>query len=188
MRSKTDDELLRIWMENDREEWSGEAFQAVRELLEKRGLAVPEPKENPDRLDEAQCLPAGPGPKNAARRALIVLHFLYMGGILFYVIPNTGLLYPGAVLILMFVIQVNLFDRARKTLTIICCLLVVLAAVFVLDLLEVMYTFSAAGFEGESLPMLPMFLITLFLVLLEVATIIFATLHFHAKSDMKVGS
>lgn len=41
MRRKGDTELQRIWRENDRETWSEEAFEAVRQVLAERGVALP---------------------------------------------------------------------------------------------------------------------------------------------------
>lgn len=43
MDSKDDLELLSIWTIHDEERFSSEAFEVVRQLLEKRGISVPEP-------------------------------------------------------------------------------------------------------------------------------------------------
>ena len=62
MRTETTEKLLQIWGQNDREEWSEEAFEAIRALLTERGFTPPpqavarrsDPKrEGPD-LDRAQ--------------------------------------------------------------------------------------------------------------------------------------
>jgi hypothetical protein len=42
MRSKPSDELLTIWILNDRERWSDEAFDAARLVLTERGVCLPE--------------------------------------------------------------------------------------------------------------------------------------------------
>lgn len=41
MREKETDELLKIWKENNRDEWSNEAFEAIRKVLTERGVNVP---------------------------------------------------------------------------------------------------------------------------------------------------
>jgi hypothetical protein len=41
MEGKSTEELLGIWKENNREQWSDEAFEAVRRLLAERDVAVP---------------------------------------------------------------------------------------------------------------------------------------------------
>jgi len=41
---KTTEELLSIWAENDRTEWSEEAFAAIHVLLTDRGAAIPSQK------------------------------------------------------------------------------------------------------------------------------------------------
>ena len=40
MASRDDAELLRVWVENDRGTYSGEAFDAVRALLVERGASA----------------------------------------------------------------------------------------------------------------------------------------------------
>lgn len=50
LESKTTDELLEIWIENDRVEWSDEAFQAIKQILNKRDQVLP--KQNPVRESE----------------------------------------------------------------------------------------------------------------------------------------
>lgn len=42
---KSTDELLDIWQTNDREEWSENAFEIIREILAKRGVDIPEQDE-----------------------------------------------------------------------------------------------------------------------------------------------
>lgn len=41
MRQKETDELLRIWARNDRAEWTAEAFEVIRQVLEERQVEVP---------------------------------------------------------------------------------------------------------------------------------------------------
>jgi len=41
MAEQSNDELLRIWVENDRVHWSAETFEAVRSLLAERGVPLP---------------------------------------------------------------------------------------------------------------------------------------------------
>ena len=41
METKTTQDLLRIWIENDTEQWSPEAFEVVKQLLEERGERIP---------------------------------------------------------------------------------------------------------------------------------------------------
>jgi predicted metal-dependent phosphoesterase TrpH len=38
---KSDEELLQIWKENDRERWSESAFEAIKLILTKRGINLP---------------------------------------------------------------------------------------------------------------------------------------------------
>jgi hypothetical protein len=47
MEKKNTDELLEIWTKNDREQWSDDAFEAVRQVLVNRGLAVPPQSPSP---------------------------------------------------------------------------------------------------------------------------------------------
>lgn len=42
LRRRTTDELLLIWESNDRETWTPDAFEAVRRILEERGVPLPE--------------------------------------------------------------------------------------------------------------------------------------------------
>jgi hypothetical protein len=51
MQEKDTDELLEIWEENDRSEWTDEAFQAVRSILLQRLGRVPEQGEPRDEYD-----------------------------------------------------------------------------------------------------------------------------------------
>lgn len=41
LQSRTDEDLLAVWVENDQEQWSPEFFEAVRLVLTERGVAVP---------------------------------------------------------------------------------------------------------------------------------------------------
>jgi len=45
---KTDEELLAVWTENRRDEWSDDTFDVFREMLEERGIDVPEQKKHKD--------------------------------------------------------------------------------------------------------------------------------------------
>jgi len=45
MEAKATEELLEIWEENDRARYSDEAFEAIREVLLRRGVAVPEQRD-----------------------------------------------------------------------------------------------------------------------------------------------
>ncbi len=58
--SKTTEELLLIWAEEDRNEYSGEAFEAVRRILGSRGHPLPPKKTAAEMEKEVQGLPAGP--------------------------------------------------------------------------------------------------------------------------------
>ena len=51
MREKDTEELLAIWKGNDREEWTEEAFEAVREILVERVGNLPEQDEEADSPD-----------------------------------------------------------------------------------------------------------------------------------------
>lgn len=185
LNSETSDELLSIWTENNRQEWSAEAFQAIRELLEERGLAIPEHQQIRDESEAARPLSRELRATSVFRWILIVLHFLYMAIVLFVVVPSMGLFPPEALLVLIFVIQVNLFDRARKSLTTICCLLVVLAAFLFLELLDTMDTLAKAGFEGDRGFIFPWISLALILIILESATIIFAVQNFQETSGVR---
>lgn len=41
LRDRSSDELIQIWKENDRERWSGDAFEAIKQILIERGLTIP---------------------------------------------------------------------------------------------------------------------------------------------------
>ncbi len=41
MRQKSTEELLQIWTENDRTEWSDEAYAAIRQVLTERNVSLP---------------------------------------------------------------------------------------------------------------------------------------------------
>ncbi|MBI3948129.1 MAG: hypothetical protein HY321_19585 [Armatimonadetes bacterium] len=64
LREKSTRELLRIWTENDREEWSERAFAAVRRVLVERGVALP--------AQEAAEQGAPPAPPSGAPRPDLV--------------------------------------------------------------------------------------------------------------------
>ncbi|HVN95506.1 MAG TPA: HEAT repeat domain-containing protein [Syntrophorhabdaceae bacterium] len=49
METKTTEDLLRIWTENDTDQWSPEAFEAVHQLLKERGEIMPSQKDLFDR-------------------------------------------------------------------------------------------------------------------------------------------
>jgi hypothetical protein len=52
MRLKTTEELVDIWIKNNRAEWTGEAFEVIQELLSERLTIVPEQgKPNYERVD-----------------------------------------------------------------------------------------------------------------------------------------
>jgi hypothetical protein len=42
IQQKTTEELLAIWVNNDRNQWSGVAFDAISQTLSERGVPVPE--------------------------------------------------------------------------------------------------------------------------------------------------
>lgn len=42
IKSKTSDELVSIWVKNDREEWSDSAFEAIKQVLTERGVPLPQ--------------------------------------------------------------------------------------------------------------------------------------------------
>ena len=44
MQSKTDDELLAIWTENNQSQWSAGTFRAIEAILRERGIAIPQQK------------------------------------------------------------------------------------------------------------------------------------------------
>jgi hypothetical protein len=48
MQERSTEELLEIWHANDRESWSEEAFEAIRQVLEQRLGKVPEQGETPE--------------------------------------------------------------------------------------------------------------------------------------------
>jgi len=59
IQEKTTDELLSIWTKNDRDEWSEETFEGIRQVLTERGLTVPPQNPPPDvqrKLDVAEQL------------------------------------------------------------------------------------------------------------------------------------
>ena len=41
MEAKSNEELLGIWQENDRREWRPEAFEAISQVLQARGIVLP---------------------------------------------------------------------------------------------------------------------------------------------------
>lgn len=72
--SKSTDDLLRIWKENDRERWSDAAFEAVRQILTERGLELPA-QDTPTTGTQ----PAAPPPRKASRGFLVWGAFLAVG-------------------------------------------------------------------------------------------------------------
>src|SRR5512139_582545 len=45
MNLKETEELLELWRNNDRAEWSQEAFEIIKEILKERGVEIPEQNE-----------------------------------------------------------------------------------------------------------------------------------------------
>jgi len=41
MQEKTNEELLDIWVNNDRDQWLDRAFEAISLILPERGVAIP---------------------------------------------------------------------------------------------------------------------------------------------------
>jgi uncharacterized membrane protein YgcG len=54
METKSTEELLGIWKENDREQWSEEAFEAIKQLLLERGETLPDQKEKLKKTEQNQ--------------------------------------------------------------------------------------------------------------------------------------
>jgi hypothetical protein len=54
LNQKSTDELLVIWVQNDREEWSGLAFELIQSILEERGETIPEQKQENQQNDPTQ--------------------------------------------------------------------------------------------------------------------------------------
>jgi hypothetical protein len=52
MEQKTTEELLEVWVQNDRGEWTDEAFEAVSRILGERGEPLPPQQESIDREKE----------------------------------------------------------------------------------------------------------------------------------------
>lgn len=100
------------------------------------------------------------------RWALIAFHLVYMGGILFNAVLTGNLPVQGAGAGLFFVIQFNLYKRSRKALTIACCVIILLAAVYYLGLIGVA-SFTVLPVEAVS----SLLIAVIFLILLEIATI-----------------
>ncbi|MGD0077350.1 MAG: hypothetical protein ABSB91_01850 [Sedimentisphaerales bacterium] len=42
MKNKTSEELINIWLKNDRTQWSDSAFEAIRQVLTERGIHLPQ--------------------------------------------------------------------------------------------------------------------------------------------------
>lgn len=62
MDSNSTEDLIRIWEDNDRSEYSNEAFEAIRQLLVERGQQIPEqPPQKPtiEELKERRTLKIG---------------------------------------------------------------------------------------------------------------------------------
>lgn len=51
MRLRETDNLLDIWQDNNRVEWSDEAFEVIREILLQRGVDIP-PQDEPNETDD----------------------------------------------------------------------------------------------------------------------------------------
>jgi hypothetical protein len=51
MKGKTTEELLAIWTKHDLEQWSGQAFEAIRQILVERGVELPQ--QDLDRIEPA---------------------------------------------------------------------------------------------------------------------------------------
>jgi hypothetical protein len=60
MSARPDEELLRLWVENDRFHYSAETFEAVRSILTERGIAPP-PQNDPPPMAERAPEEAAPG-------------------------------------------------------------------------------------------------------------------------------
>ena len=74
MQGKSTEELLRIWVENDRTIWSEQAFGAVNRVLRERGIAVPQPQEHGWGVDSGTAAPTpGAEPWPATKGAKIAL-------------------------------------------------------------------------------------------------------------------
>jgi hypothetical protein len=54
LNQKSTDELLAIWVQNNREEWSELAFALIQSILEERGKAIPEQKQENRQNDPIQ--------------------------------------------------------------------------------------------------------------------------------------
>lgn len=52
MQEKSTQELVEIWTQNDRTQWTEYAFEAIRQLLEERGYPIP--PQQPPKLEEPQ--------------------------------------------------------------------------------------------------------------------------------------
>ncbi len=59
MNLKETDELLAIWQRNDREEWSDEAMEIVKDILTERSVEIPEQTETAGENEEADALDDG---------------------------------------------------------------------------------------------------------------------------------
>ena len=62
--AKDTDELLAIWHEENREEYSNEAFEAVRRILGSRGHDLSPKRATPEIEKEVQSYPSGPREKD----------------------------------------------------------------------------------------------------------------------------
>jgi hypothetical protein len=66
LESKDSDELLQIWQANDREAWRAEAFVAIRQILEERGV-------DPGLQDQPAAAPAGQRARPGCVTAFVIL-------------------------------------------------------------------------------------------------------------------
>lgn len=87
MEQKTTDELLSIWIKNDREEWSNDAFEAVKLILLERGENLPQ--QETSKADESLENSEMKGPWGwRVARLLAVMLFVVLCGVL-----STGIAY-----------------------------------------------------------------------------------------------
>jgi hypothetical protein len=73
MEAKSTEELLKIWEENNREEYSDEAFEAIKQLLTERGITLPPQKPFQKRLAKS-----GIEQMNRPKKVSLALKLLYL--------------------------------------------------------------------------------------------------------------
>ncbi|MCU0236983.1 MAG: hypothetical protein MUC72_07855 [Acidobacteria bacterium] len=106
--------------------------------------------------------------RKQARRALLVLHLLFMGATVHFAFMTGNLTVNLGIAALILVILANLAVGRRKALTVACCALLLLLAAYYLALL------GAISLTGLPAAMLrPLFIALALLALLEIATIVF---------------